>query len=453
MLRSKLGIVRRAELWLPIGLFVLALVGSHLLRQDRFVHLSERDRTAYGLRPIWQARFDALSAAAGVGLLTYDLREDYTAAGRWVLAGLGLAGAALYLLAARQIYARLWAEGGEPLPRGRTILTAFAILQIASILLVWIVERLAGTAPAFPDSAWRALSAFASLGWLPPAEARVGGVYAVVALISAAGFLVWFGVPGLRGRFGHGLSARGLIVVFGSYVLFLGLCSGAVTLLEIPRGSSTGRPDQEGLRGAAAGTRFARSAVQVTAAAGAGLPTEQLADRGVSEGTKAVLAGVELVGGLGGAPAGGMTWLAVLWVTAGGVAGLGRARAGGDPVQRRCVLAGVALPGVMIGFTLLVALGLLFIETCTASAFQTAPTFADALLEAASATCGGGLSTGLTRTVTSAHLSRGIHQNVDLYQYGMTWLMMAMYVGRLLPLIVLARCAAEPGEPGGRPSP
>ncbi|MCK4341785.1 MAG: hypothetical protein KAY37_08695, partial [Phycisphaerae bacterium] len=85
--------------------------------------------------------------------------------------------------------------------------------------------------------------------------------------------------------------------------------------------------------------------------------------------------------------------------------------------------------------------GLLFIEASTASAYQSPPTCADALLEAASAVGGGNLSSGLTTTVTSANLSRGIHQSVDLYQYGMLWLILAMFVGRTLPIVILARCA------------
>ena len=47
---------------------------------------------------------------------------------------------------------------------------------------------------------------------------------------------------------------------------------------------------------------FARSLTQVVAASTAGVPTEKLAERGVRDGTKLVLAGVVLVGGLGGSP-------------------------------------------------------------------------------------------------------------------------------------------------------
>lgn len=50
----------------------------------------------------------------------------------------------------------------------------------------------------------------------------------------------------------------------------------------------------------------------------AGLPTEQLGDRGVSEGTKLVLCGVLLVGGLGGSAGGGLKWTLVLWALAAG---------------------------------------------------------------------------------------------------------------------------------------
>jgi hypothetical protein len=88
---------------------------------------------------------------------------------------------------------------------------------------------------------------------------------------------------------------------------------------------------------------------------------------------------------------------------------------------------------------LVVALGLLLIENWTASRFQPPPTFADALLDACSAVAGGNLSGGLTESVTSRNLLSGIHQSVNLYPYGMTWLMLGMFVGRVLPLIVLRR--------------
>mgnify|MGYP007051597327 CR=1 FL=1 len=52
--------------------------------------------------------------------------------------------------------------------------------------------------------------------------------------------------------------------------------------------------------------------------------------------------------------------------------------------------------------------------------------------------------------MTDRNLSRGIRLGVDLYQYGMVWLMAAMLAGRTLPLVVLSRAGARGTEaPGG----
>ena len=70
---------------------------------------------------------------------------------------------------------------------------------------------------------------------------------------------------------------------------------------------------------------------------------------------------------------------------------------------------------------------LLIIEAGLGSRWELPPSFADAFLDASSAVGGANLSSGLTRSLTSAYLSSGIRQNVDEYQYGMTWLMLAMF--------------------------
>ena len=106
------------------------------------------------------------------------------------------------------------------------------------------------------------------------------------------------------------------------------------------------------------------------------------------------------------------------------------------------MLTGVAGCSALVGLALVVALGLLAIEAHTGSPYQAAPSFADALLDASSAVGGAGLTSGVTAMVTGANLSSGIRQNVDLYQYGMTWLMAAMFIGRVLPVLVLGRLAA-----------
>jgi len=60
--------------WLALALAALTVIGAQVLITPACLGISERDRTAYDERPLWQTHFDALSAVAGCGLLLYDLR-------------------------------------------------------------------------------------------------------------------------------------------------------------------------------------------------------------------------------------------------------------------------------------------------------------------------------------------------------------------------------------------
>jgi Trk-type K+ transport system membrane component len=423
--------LRRPDVWLPLVLIASTVLGGWLLSTQACVRLSERDRTAYGSRPSRQADFDALSAVCGCGLLTYDLDEDYTPLGRWVLLGLGVTGALCYLAAIRQVAGRLW-KGAGPLPSLCMILAAYAALQLLAILAVWTREGATGA--DWQDAVVRAVSAFSSLGWFRmPAENGANWVYAAVAFGGGLGWTIWLAmIP--RARV---LAWRTGFVLVATYVAFLLVSGGLIAALESPRGTPRAR---ESAREQAAVQRFERGVVQVTCAAGAGIATEELHSREASEGTKAVLAGAMLVGGVGGSAGGGATWAMLAWVLAYGWAtGNGSGRLG--RAAAACLLW-------LVGLTVVTALGLLLIETHVGSRFQSPPTFADALLDASSAVNGGALTSGLLASVTSANLSSGIRQSVDLYQYGMTWLMLAMFIGRIVPVLVLARYARRDNEIG-----
>jgi hypothetical protein len=449
------------HLWLSLSLLVVSGVGAGLLTRPICVHLSERDRTAYGVRPIWQAGFDALSATCGVGLLTYDLNQDYTPTGRWVLAALGLTGAVLYLVAARQALGRFLGSTESYLPPARLIVAAFLVLQVLAIVLFALVEPRLATGVAAADAVWNSIAVFASLGWLRETPLlRQSWLYAGVSLLVALGWSVWLlARPRHRRLAGVWMPGVGpsltLRVLLGTYAAFLLLSAALIAGLEVPRGPmrQQASPDQR-LTGQDLSTRYARSLAQVVCAVGAGLPTEKLADRNVSEGTKLVLAGVVLVGGLGGSVGGGIKWPLLLWALAAGGLVLGRGPGrSGDELTRRCLLAGSACAATFMVLALVVALGLLLIEAHTGSPYQSAPTLADALLDASSAVGGANLSSGLTATVSNRNLSSGIRQSTDLYQYGMGWLMLAMLIGRIVPVLVLARLADfHPGEPERWPS-
>jgi len=430
-------------LWLPVVLLLLWHYGAPLLGLPGSTKLDERERGSYGYMPQWRMRFDALSAVCGAGLLTYNLDEThgqqghYTGQGRWVLLGLGVAGALAYLTAARQAAGRLWRATDKPLPPIWAILIAYVTAQLLAIALAAGLTRISGAQTTPADTAWNAISAFSSLGWVrePPGVSH-GFIYAAVALLGALGWPLWL-LPWRRV-----LRRRAYVLAVGSYAAFLALCIAFFVVLEAPRAAPPGRAAGAPVPERQTSARITRGAIQVVAASGAGIPTERLDARGVSEGTKLLLATVQLVGGLGGSPGGGVKWTLALWALAGAAAtvNLGRARSR-DETARRAMLVGVVCLGALAAFTIIVALGLLVIEGYIGSPYQAPPTLADALVDASSAVAGGNLSSGLTATLTSANLSRGIRQSVDLYQYGMTWLMLAMFIGRVLPVLVLARLA------------
>ena len=431
---------RRPELWLVVWLLVVAWVGSRALIDDRCLQISERDRVSYGLRPVWQTRFDALSATCGVGLLQYDLQEDYTPLGRWVLLSLGVVGALLYLVVARLVVGRLWSGGGGRLPSIWLILAVLFVLQAVMIPLAGLAGPLTGSESRSVDAVWQAIAAFFSLGWVldrPPLH--YGWAIALVGLLGALGWSVWLvALPADRG----GVGAKTVLLAALSYVGLLLALAGLVAVLEMPRGEVRGAAQGNQLAVGSVGQRAVRSVVQVVSAAGAGAPTERLDERGVGEGTKLVLAGVVLVGGMGGSMGGGIKWAVLLWALAawGAVCGRGPGRSRGE-VTHRCALAGSACAGVIVAWMVVVALGLLLVETRVASRFRPPPTLGDAILDASSAVGGANLSSGLIGTVTDVNLSSGMDQTVDSYQYGMAWLMLAMFIGRVLPVLVLGRIA------------
>jgi len=416
--------------WLPLGLLLLSAGGAAVLLSPRCLALSERDRHSYGWRPLWQTSFDALSAACGVGLLTCDLEQDYTELGRWTLLTVGLVGAWMYLAAARQVWSGL--VGKQPpgvLPGIGEVTAAFIGWQAVLVGLVLLLGAGQIVAGEGRHLAWNTVSAFASLGWLR-GERGAHWVFAAVGLLGALGWPVW-----LLRRHVLGWCIRPVLAL----AMALLVAAGLITAFEVQRKALRAQPMRdERLAGCTPAERFHRALVQAAAAAGGGLQTENLEDRAVGEGTKFVLAGLVLAGGLGGASGGGIKWPLILCVIAGSVYGHRRSVETRDGGQLPTALAVVLATG---GLWLVTALGLLLIENWTGSAYRLPPTLADALLESASAVGGAGLTSGLTSSLSAASLSSGIRQPVDLYQYGMGWLMLAMLAGRVVPLLVLARAA------------
>ncbi len=475
--------LKQPDLWFLVALLVITAAGAVLLAQTGAVDPDARHLSYF--RHYWQAAFDALSAACGVGMLTYSFYEDYTPLGRWILTGLGVAGALLFVAAVTHAVGRTVRHGrlGREYAGPIVAVVAFVVTQAVA---VGVFLLLTGFEHA-PENAWRAIAAFSSLGWgteTPEGVLQSGALrlpawpLALLAWIGALGWPLWlFVVPALFKRWsgfwvqavasaprggrrvqgsgsrvqgsgdprfqisdGRLRTGRALLVMVGGYTAWLLLAALLICAFETPRGSAGRGEPNDTLSGQPLAPRYVRSLVQTAAASGAGMPTESLAERDTSDGTKFTLSALLLVGGLGGSATGGMQWTLLLWALAGAAAALGwlgKEKAATDVA--RWMHAGLACLLLLVLLALVVAVGLLLIENWTASRYQPPPSFADALLDASSIVAGGNLSSGLTESVTSRNLLSGIRQSANLYQYGMAWLMLAMLAGRLLPLVVLRR--------------
>lgn len=475
--------LKQPDLWLLATLLLVTAGGAVLLAQADATQPQAR-HLSYS-RHHWQAAFDALSATCGVGLLTYGFQDDYTARGRWILTALGVLGALSFVAAVTHAARRMQPADGRPiLPHPLFVVSAFLVAQALALGACLLAERIGGDTGGSNESAWRTIAAFSSLGWAsevgvdrlktgPP-----GWPLALLAWLGALGWPVWLLiVPPLARRY---VRIRSALAVFGSYTGALLLTALLISAFESPRGGAYD-PGSAKLRFAPSTNRqseipnarsaihspqpnqprppvenrchsYVRSLVQTAAASGAGIPTMQsgashypLGD--ATAGTKVTLSALLLVGGLGGSATGGVQWLLLLWALAGGAVALGCPRESKpNPNVKRWMLAGLACLVLLTLLALLVAAGMLLIENWTAARYQPPPTFADALLDACSVVAGGNLSSGLTETVTGRNLLGGIRQSANLYQYGMTWLMLAMLIGRLLPLVVLRRLADAQSE-------
>ena len=448
--------LKQSDLWFLVALLLVTALGVAALAHADATY-SEARHLSYS-RHHWQIAFDALSATCGVGLLTYDFQEDYTPLGCWILTTLGLSGALLFIAAVAHAARRM-----QPADAPARVLhpVSVVIVFIIGQAIAWGVLLAATGLEHVPENSWRAIAAFSSLGWGSEVVVDRGGTgpaawpLGLLAWVGALGWPVWLLlVPPLSERY---VQIRSALAMLASYTLMLLLAAVLISAFESPRGAAgrdapllTSQRSAPPLSGQPWATRYARSLVQTAAASGAGMPTESLVGRDVSDGTKLTLSGLLLVGGLSGSATGGVQWILLVWALAGGAASLGwlgRGKAG--PASStgpatglaRCMHAGLGCLSLMILLTLIVAVGLLLIENWSASSYQPPPSLADALLDASSVVAGGNLSSGLTEAVTGRNLISGVRQSANLYQYGMAWLMLAMLAGRVLPLVVLRRLA------------
>jgi Trk-type K+ transport system membrane component len=421
---------------------VLAIwVGAALLRSDACVRLSERDRTAYGARPLWLATFDAASATCSVGLTLFDLREDYTPLGRWTLLALGVAGTLLHIAALCAALARV---AGEP-RQMRGVIPAAVCLAGAVLIGLFrpgVMDADGGSGAGL----FHALSAFFGLGitTLPAGSDAAGPLLAatVLGMVGLGALVV------TRPAQSRTLAVRwtlcAMLIGIGSG-LALSLAAWGIHALEHPRGESgwRGHGTRDAIRQVRAEATARDRLLQVAVTSHAGWSPLPITDRAVGEGRKLTLALAIVVGGLG-ASAGGTFWFII--AACGGASLLGVETPGGS----RFRLAAVRTLTAVLALTLATTLGLLIIEARVASRNETPATLGDAVLDAASVVGGAGLTSGLIENLTSAHLSKGMGQTVDSYLYATVWVMLAMFAGRTVPILVLTATGPPRGAAGER---
>lgn len=418
-------------------LLLIAAGGAVLLAQPNCTTRDPRDLQYFNTRHYWQCAFDALSAATGCGLLTYRLDQDYTPQGRWTLLAIGLAGFALYIAtaAAAAHRAALFPANLRP-PRPLTVLSYFLCLAVVVLIpSAWPIEQSAHSDANLADATWRTLSFLCGLGWVGELPGRSVAFFAAgIGGLSLLGWWPLLIVPRMRDR-----SVRffNLLRPFAGMIVVLAVWMGLLFVFDLPRGQKGGGDAEAEWK-----RTQERSAVIATESAseiGVGLPGESPKPAQLPDGAKLTLALATLIGGLGIGGAGGIGLLFTYWAIGGAIRSLYR-RTTSDP-PGRTHRTRVALAAVVGFFSLSVvfALGLLLIEWTTAARFQEQPSFADALLESASALGGSAVTSGLTATVTSRNLTSGIQLPINMYQVGMVWLMLAMFLGRIIPIAALHR--------------
>lgn len=433
--------LKRPDLWFLLAIVAVTIAGAVLLARADATDAESR-RLSYD-RHYWQATFDSLSAACGVGMLTYDFHENYTPRGRWILTAIGVVGALLFLAAVTHAARRMQAADAQRrVPHPLLVVGFFLIVEVAALGVYVVAMRMSGSGGELPENLQHGVAALSSLGWASDSQQGVAAwPLALLAWIGAIGWPIWLlTIPALTRRFVH---LRATLAILGAYVTFLLLAALLIATLETPRGTAP-RPQSAPtlMSGEQFSARFVRGLVQTVSASAAGMPTEPLEERSVSDGTKVTLALLMLGGGLGGSATGGLQLPLLLWALGGAAAALGWLGARKPaPDVARWMHAGLACAVLLLLIVLVVAGGLLLLENATASAYQPPPTFADALLDATSVVAGGNLSSGLTDAVTGRNLVAGLGRASSVYQYGLGLLMIAMLAGRLLPLAILRRVA------------
>ncbi len=428
--------------------------------------------------------FTAVAALTGTALTRQDIGAEFDRPGQIAILVLmqigGLAALVIGTCAGWRLRNLVGWEGidDDTSPRGMRRLVIFAVtialvLEIIGAALLispgagtdgdasaWSWERL------FP-AAFYAVSAFCNAGLTLTPDSLIphGGAHAVYAAILPLMILGGLGGPVLYDLARRGTRYRGLGIGYLSrhtvYTLLAAgglLTVGTLTIrfienstayqLRFPREDTPGRlmlpttapvtatrhspettqrAEAQRLASMPPAQQWLASAFLATSTGGGGMWTVRIDEASLSPATRTVMMLGMLIGGGVGGTAGGLR-IAMLLLLLSALVSPGRTLRAGELSPRQIgrqqgMILAAAIAVTLCGLAALCALVLIYRETGSPLV---------CLFEAVSATCNVGLSTGLTQ---------------QLSVHGRVAVMLAMLLGRVLPLALLMRCLWLPLPP------
>lgn len=464
--------------WLFIAVIVALLAGTLLAFPTLWGRPVIGETTGQKARHWLACVFTASSALTGTGLTRYDLGHDFNRAGQIVILVLIQAGG-LAVLVAGSLLGRRWVDSWhrqlnrEQATQGgcaRFVLAvcAFALLvEGAGAGVVYYLQDPAQLGPVDPvlNAVFLSISAFCNAGftltrgnliglretWIP-----TGAILPLMVLGSIGAPAMGDFVRSLfRGREGQPLSPTSRLTLIGTLGL---LVVGAGLLVAIertprwqlrnPRDDTPGRimvgaeaePDDDAMVFSSSDSETARSqrlgtipTAQQAAAAlllsesarGGGFHSVRLDEQSIAPAGRIVMIGLMLVGGGLGGTTGGL-YIVVVAVLLGVCCRRGQACQDQSPISHDTLAVNAAMSHLrIIRAAAAVVTGMFLIVgvTTLVLVYREGGSVEACLFEAVSACCSVGLSTGLTQRLSDE---------------GQVTIVLAMLLGRILPLATLA---------------
>lgn len=427
--------MRRPDRWALLALALLAAGGTVALHLLNGLVLEAREAQYFQAYAVCRSVVDCVSAVCGVGLLLGDWGATYSPLGRWILTGLSVAGAAIYVAAFAAALRRIGTSSlAFRIPTTGAVLGALLAWVVFATAVVAIVGQVTGAPGRWGERVQTGLhvSVGSALG-NEAVQTALPGTIAGLAWGAALGWPLW--MLALPHVFRRCIAPRALLGYAGLHaVLLIGGALFATAVAQRVRYAPVLETQPKpGV--------FARAMTQLTDAAlqnGAGrtvlrAPTDDTTAPGVF----AVRVPLALLGGLGFGPTGGVGVVFVLW----GFAALwtnGRRPAEASREFARWTHTALS---AATGYAVLVcvgALGFLLIDAVVATGYVAPPNLGAALQDAAAAVTGNAATTPLVGRLTDASLTGGIGLPIDVFWIGMVWLVVLMLAGRIWLLRAMA---------------